>query len=213
MASKSISLPVQNRKWLIPDSSLFANSPRWTAICRGAVLRGITDIKTSNVLVQSRISRCSYGHKFRTSFDKKTHLQVDRTWDAITGTYEAENQLAWYLRRGEVVTTGEPVRKNWHRHVKWSKEDDSYLLQEDIYSSSEMPPPSRLMEGVTKCGTITPGGRINLGRMSIVEGKDAKRYRKVEFETEMTVIGTALDFSLWFEGKRFASQTVQPEVE
>lgn len=189
MASKSISLQGQNRELLIPDASSFTNCPRWTAICRGAVLKGVTNIKTSNVLVQSRISRCSYGHLFRDNFDKSKHLNSDRYWDEVTETYRARNQLAWYLRRGEVVTTGKPVRKNWHRHVEWSKEDDFYLLKEDIYSSSETPPPSRLMEGVTRCGMITPDGRINLSRMSVVKGKDAKRYRKIEFETEMTVIG------------------------
>lgn len=74
----------------------------WTAICRGAVIRGINDAgvnSNKNTTIVSRVSRVSYGMKFRTTFDVAKHLEEDKYWDQEVLEWSADNQLDWYLLR------------------------------------------------------------------------------------------------------------------
>jgi hypothetical protein len=74
----------------------------WTAICRGAVIRGLSDAEIqsqSHSLVVSRVSRVSYGMSYRTRFDDDIHHLDDRIWDSQELCWKAENQMHWYLKR------------------------------------------------------------------------------------------------------------------
>lgn len=52
---------------------------RWTAVVRGAVLRGL-----EGSFVQNRKSRYHYGTSYATVFDDAKHAAQDRYWWAFT---------------------------------------------------------------------------------------------------------------------------------
>lgn len=52
-----------------------------------------------------------------------------------------------------------------------------------------------------------------MSNINAIQGKDGHWYKRVDFEIEMTVIGTALDFALIVQGKRVQHGKVETEVE
>jgi hypothetical protein len=72
------------------DTSHRSGSFRWTAVCRGATATGI---------VQSRMSRRSYGLCYTEKFDIRRHTQNEAVWDIRDGEKKADGQMYWVLRR------------------------------------------------------------------------------------------------------------------
>ena len=72
---------------------------RETAICRGAVLKALTNTSLPCVRVSSRISRLSYGVCNYEKFVQGHHNEEDRKFYAIRGYDEAVNQMTWMLRK------------------------------------------------------------------------------------------------------------------
>ena len=77
-------------------------SLRWTAVSRGAVLRGIaqiTDADSPTARIESRIARASYGTLVnRWPFEKDTDHPEDKEWCPYKQTYFAADQAQWFLR-------------------------------------------------------------------------------------------------------------------
>ncbi|KAK2765804.1 hsp70 family chaperone [Colletotrichum kahawae] len=74
----------------------------WSAICRGAVIRGLTQARDSRefpVKIASRIARISYGTTFYETFNPTIHLNIDRAWDEKEMKWVANNQVQWYLKQ------------------------------------------------------------------------------------------------------------------
>ena len=74
----------------------------WTAICRGAVIRGLSATEPESVkrsLIVARVSRWSYGIVFTSPWDATKHDPQDKFWDAQELKHKADNQMEWYLAR------------------------------------------------------------------------------------------------------------------
>ncbi|EMT61794.1 Mitochondrial-type heat shock protein 70 [Fusarium odoratissimum] len=71
------------------------NKP-WSAICRGAVVHGITNhglSATLGVTVGARVARNSYGVMFHTGFDPQKHRLSDKYWSEEHQKWRASNQM------------------------------------------------------------------------------------------------------------------------
>lgn len=78
----------------------------WTAIFRGAVIRGLSDAEIKSKkssMVISRVSRVNYGITFQTTFHETEHDAADKLWDSRELRYMATNQMEWYLKRVRIV--------------------------------------------------------------------------------------------------------------
>lgn len=74
---------------------------RWTAICRGAVVHGITNYglsATLGVTVGARVARNSYGVTFDAEFDPQKHRKCDKFWSEDSQAWYATDQMEWFLR-------------------------------------------------------------------------------------------------------------------
>lgn len=74
----------------------------WTAICRGAVIRGLSDMDVRSAvssMIVKRVSRYSYGIAATDEYIEGQHDVMDRAWDPVEGMFVARNQMDWYLRR------------------------------------------------------------------------------------------------------------------
>ncbi|KAL4931804.1 Hsp70 family protein [Aspergillus undulatus] len=126
-----------------------------TAICNGAVYKGFLTGATegangqtqiaygieSPITVKSTISRTSIGFIYHAPFDPAKHLEADKAWYPNEGEYRANNQINWYLKRGDNVSTTHPVRHNFYRlHEK----DFGGLFEVELFESEEHVPPSRV---------------------------------------------------------------------
>ncbi|KAK5737794.1 hypothetical protein LTR17_006442 [Elasticomyces elasticus] len=95
--------------------SQFSNGPRgievlqpvnaWTAVVRGAVLRGLE----GGELVTSRKARRHYGVRCRKLYDAALHPPSSKTWDELGECWKAEGQMWWYISKGQTVLSTQPV--------------------------------------------------------------------------------------------------------
>lgn len=77
----------------------------WTAVVRGAVLRGLEDQE----LVISRKARRHYGVKVVEPFNCLIHPEQARYWNPLEECWKAQNQMSWYIKKGNTISSDEPV--------------------------------------------------------------------------------------------------------
>lgn len=70
----------------------------WTAVVRGAVLRGLDDS-----MVLSRRSRFHYGTSYATVFDESKHSTADRYWSPLWERWMVSDRMQWHIAK---VCTG-----------------------------------------------------------------------------------------------------------
>lgn len=134
-----------------PGLEIMQSQNPWTAIIRGAVLRGIA----GRDLVTSRKARKHYGCLVAPLFDPAIHREEVKYWDEIDGKFRADNQMAWFVKKGDAIKSGEAIvhglsAKFWQRpgHHRSSL----YFCEDDV-------PPKELSDGpfgtVNRLCTVT----------------------------------------------------------
>jgi hypothetical protein len=80
-----------------------SKSLRWSAISRGAVIKGLSK-GVEEETVTNCVAKFSYGVVYNsTHFDPAVHRIEDRYWDGFHSRYQAKDQMQWYLRRVRVT--------------------------------------------------------------------------------------------------------------
>lgn len=85
-----------------PLKSTLLTSSSWSAICRGAVIHGMTKKKLGSQLrveVASRIARQSYGVVGEEPYDEEMHHQEDRWFDPILRKDVAIKVMWWHVKQ------------------------------------------------------------------------------------------------------------------
>ncbi|KAL4791055.1 hypothetical protein BDV19DRAFT_381825 [Aspergillus venezuelensis] len=130
-----------------------------TAICQGAVYKGFLtgggDGATQHagygieapITVTSTISRTSIGIVYHAPFDASKHLEVDKAWYPDEGEWRANNQVNWYLRRGDNVSTTNPIRHNFYR--LYTKDFGGSFVVE-LHENEEADAPTRVDKSVVR---------------------------------------------------------------
>ncbi|KAF5601485.1 mitochondrial-type heat shock 70 [Fusarium subglutinans] len=182
------------------------NKP-WSAICRGAVVHGITNhglSATLGVTVGARVARNSYGVRFGCKFDPQKHRQCDKHWSEQRQEWRAGNQMEWFLREGDNMLTKKPVRQSYERLYT----EKIGQIFETIHISSEFPPPKAWGPAVEKLCEIRWTRNISLESLPTWTNPLGKVYHKLSYEIEMTCEDGTVDFTLYHEGKRVGAHNV-----
>lgn len=79
-------------------ASILTVKPRWSAIAKGAVCRGLED--PHGALVSRRLARKNYGALVSQYFDGDKHDEEDAVICDYTGKKMAENQIRWLVVKG-----------------------------------------------------------------------------------------------------------------
>ncbi|KAF2221155.1 hypothetical protein BDZ85DRAFT_203059 [Elsinoe ampelina] len=80
----------------------------WTAVVRGAVLRGIS----GRDLVSSRKARRHYGLRLNVRFDPAKHPLSARYWDDYDEVYRAKDQMVWLVQKGDTLLSDDPIQQD-----------------------------------------------------------------------------------------------------
>ncbi|ENH61131.1 Mitochondrial-type heat shock protein 70 [Fusarium oxysporum f. sp. cubense race 1] len=182
------------------------NKP-WSAICRGAVVHGITNhglSATLGVTVGARVARNSYGVMFHTDFDPQKHQLSDKYWSEEHQKWRASNQMQWFLREGDNMLTKKPVRHNYHR--LYSQRIGH--VSETIYICSEFPPPKSSGQAVGELCEIRWTRNISLESLPTWTNPLGKVYQKLSYAIEMTCEYGIVDFTVYYKGKRVGAHNV-----
>ncbi|PWW76350.1 actin-like ATPase domain-containing protein [Tuber magnatum] len=80
----------------------------WTAVVRGAVMRGL-----EGEIVRIRKAPSSYGNLCTELFIEGVHPKRDGYIDRHTGEYRCNRRVRWYVRKGEDVEENKPLRQTF----------------------------------------------------------------------------------------------------
>ncbi|KAL4730385.1 hypothetical protein ACLX1H_002419 [Fusarium chlamydosporum] len=176
------------------------NKP-WTAICRGAVVHGTAIFNPSSIKVDTRIARSSYGTAFIEKFDrKKKHRLADKVWLEEENDYFADNQMKWFLREGNNMSSKNPVREKYYRAYA-ANEEEIEPIKETIYICSTFPPPKDMRPTVEKLCEITWTRDIDIESLPTATNPQGELYHKLEYEIQMTCDEGIVDFAVLFQGE------------
>ncbi|EQB48470.1 hypothetical protein CGLO_12301 [Colletotrichum gloeosporioides Cg-14] len=185
------------------------NKP-WTAICRGAVVQGLTRRNLTpglSVKVQSRIARASYGVGFNTRFDPSKHLEKDKFWCDVNQEWKAKNQIHWYLEHGNDVSEAKPV---YHDFIRRYEAVPNKIVEDLEYSVSSAVPKRADSSTQTLC-SVTWNKKINFESLPTYTNCLGKVYYELRFRISMVSDGASLDFSITHNGKQVAAKNVMVE--
>ncbi|KAK1970942.1 actin-like ATPase domain-containing protein [Colletotrichum sublineola] len=179
----------------------------WTAICRGAVIQGLTQQNLSpglSVSVKSRIARASYGVTFRTDFDKKKHSALSKKWCEEERKWMAYNQMNWFLKQGTDVSSTNPVHEDFCRLYASAPSE----VSDSLHVSSAWPPPSEMDSSVKELCEITWNKKIDFESLPRHVNSLGKVFHKLNYTIEMVCAGASIDFSVSHDSKRVGAKNV-----
>ncbi|KAI1308319.1 actin-like ATPase domain-containing protein [Xylaria venustula] len=190
-----------------------------TAICRGAILKGFLDIPSaaggasSHVSVVSTIARRNLGVASNSIFEDGVHDKRDKYLDVSEGVWRARNQMNWYLRKGQSVSTEEPIRHDFYRGYATEyefKESGGTLVDEILQCDSDIPPSRRTDRVEALCEISWDHGNvITFDSLEDYYGKNGKRLKKLVYEIVMVPSGASTEFSIYYKGTKVASHNFQ----
>ncbi|KAL6358276.1 hypothetical protein LRP88_08459 [Fusarium phalaenopsidis] len=187
-------------------------SKPWTAICRGAVVHGLSRHNVCpqlGIKVEARIARMSYGVSCHDKFDRSKHREEDKVWAEDRYEYRADNQIRWFLKEGDDVTTKQPVRHNFWKLYSKPLGD----ISDSINSSLASPAPSRRDYTVERLCTIKWNKHVGLESLPTYTNAIGKVYHVLQYTVEMTCEDGTVDFAVYHDGKRVGAQNVEVEFD
>ncbi|KAK4154993.1 hypothetical protein C8A00DRAFT_13902 [Chaetomidium leptoderma] len=187
----------------------------WTAICRGAVIHAanIQGLPTFSVDIQARVARAKYGVPCNVEWCPETHDPRDKAWDEDCQEWDARDQMEWFLKIGDDMSTNKPVRfPFWSMYA--AEEATTTRLSETIYTSANSPSPKRLGDNnVVELCTISWDTKLDISSLPTFTNSLGKVFHELVFEVEMTCAGGSLDFAIYHNGKRQGSKNVVVDYE
>ncbi|KAI0521984.1 actin-like ATPase domain-containing protein [Xylaria bambusicola] len=189
-----------------------------TAICRGAILKGFLDIPStvggasSHVSVVSTIARRNLGISSNSAFITGVHDPRDRIWDGDEAIWRAKGQMQWYLRKGQSVSTEEPIRHEFYRTFATAKafEDNGSTFIDKILQCEDDMPPSRKTEKVSILCEISwnHGGEITFDSLDDFPGAKSNCLKILGYEIVMVPSGASTEFAIYYKKMKVASHNV-----
>jgi len=116
-----------------PDQRIEIMQPRhaWTAVARGAVLRGLEGAD----IVLSRKSRRHYGVINVTRYNPSLHRSSDKFRDKLEGAWKVDNRISWFIKKEQTCSSGEPILlpffSNYHSSTGCTQTCDLMVCDED----------------------------------------------------------------------------------
>ncbi|KAK3616102.1 hypothetical protein LTR22_027182 [Elasticomyces elasticus] len=106
----------------------------WTAVVRGAVLRGLE----GSEMVTNRKARRHYGVEYREPFQAGRHPNSCKQWDNIEERWVAANRMEWFIKKGQTVSSTEPVLFDFY--VSFDAGHSRTLTEELIICDADVAP-------------------------------------------------------------------------
>ncbi|KAL4736402.1 hypothetical protein BDV11DRAFT_211253 [Aspergillus similis] len=192
-----------------------------TAICRGAIYKGFLDLSESSpnhqggydyksIKVVSTISRISIGKTYWADFDESKHLEEDRKWDYNQEKWRADNQMHWFIRKGDDVSTKHRVSHGYHKIVD---RDFDGFFRVRIYQCEADTPPTRKDSNVKPLCTIHCSLDVPTSELKTFRCADGTKKKELYYKLEMVPSGAAAECTVYIDGRKQGSQNVDIEFQ
>ncbi|KAL8707785.1 MAG: hypothetical protein Q9220_007237 [cf. Caloplaca sp. 1 TL-2023] len=90
----------------------------WTAVVRGALMKGLEEASLNGSTVNGRVARNHYGTESAKEFDSTVHPPAQKYWSAANNRHEV-NTYDWFVLKGDKIKEKKPRLLHYHleRHV------------------------------------------------------------------------------------------------
>ncbi|KAL4790417.1 hypothetical protein BDV19DRAFT_402038 [Aspergillus venezuelensis] len=188
-----------------------------TAICRGAIYKGFLHLSESNnanqqgrsdyrsIAVVSTIARISIGTVVWRDFRESKDLEEDRMWDYNKEKWRANNQMLWYICKGDDVSTKDRVSHQYHQIV-----DQSFngKLEVEMYQCEADTPPTRKASNVKPLCTISCQLDVPTSQLESFRRSDGTKMKHLYYDIVMVPSGAAAECTVYIDGRKQGSQNV-----
>jgi hypothetical protein len=170
----------------------------WTAVVRGAVLRGLEGVE----LVVSRKSRRHYGVYARTPFDASVHPPDCKEWDSLEGSWKAADRMTWYIKKGWTVSSTEPKTFPFY-HTFQMGESKIISLPLIICDTNNAPKGFDRRSGASTkvmCRLTVDLTTVPTRYWKFPASNSGARYERLDYEIGMQIQSGGLKFDLRLDG-------------
>ncbi|KAF8465524.1 hypothetical protein BDZ91DRAFT_772210 [Kalaharituber pfeilii] len=169
----------------------------WTAVVRGAILRGL---QGDVAVVQSRLSRRYYGVVHDSSFDPTKHHEEDKRWHELRCEWVVRNRMQWYIRRGDVTTEAKKISFPFYRTISVDDvKGGKHQLRTELWVCDEEKAPDKRDSTVRKLAVMT-SEPVDVNMFSKHVNEKGKGFYRVDYSLDMTVTSGLVIYEMRIEG-------------
>ncbi|KAI9832344.1 MAG: hypothetical protein M1826_002030 [Phylliscum demangeonii] len=175
----------------------------WTAVVRGAVLRGL-----EGSMVVSRRSRWHYGTSYATVFDPDRHPIADRYWSPLWERWMVSDRMQWHIAKGAQISEHAPISFHYTRNFR---PGESLIVDDDLIACEHDPAPASVRKGatLTVCTLTTDLRAVPKALFTRLTTSKSVEFDNLDFTLDMTIDSAALVFELKVDGVRYGGVTAK----
>ncbi|KAI9836017.1 MAG: hypothetical protein M1837_003535 [Sclerophora amabilis] len=174
----------------------------WTAVVRGAVLRGL-----EGSMVVSRRSRWHYGTSYATVFDEERHPVSDRYWSPLWERWMVSDRMQWHIAKGEQVSERRAVSFHYTRNFRPGQ---SLIVEDDLIACDADVAPGAFQKGlIPVCSLTTDLNAVPKPLFTRLTTTKGIEFDNLDFTLDMTIDSAALVFELKVDGVRYGHVTAK----
>ncbi|KAL9628542.1 MAG: hypothetical protein Q9204_005824 [Flavoplaca sp. TL-2023a] len=181
----------------------------WTAVVRGALIRGLEEARSSRALgtVVGRIARYSYGTECAREYERSKHQKSDREWSKANNRWEV-NTYEWFIKKHSKVAEKNPICSYYHieRPVPRPIKKKLEPLKITIYKCEDnaIPTVVGIQEGnVEELAHLEiPLSKLPTKSFSIRHGENGQDWYIIDFTIRATCHSTETYYDLWHNSKQ-----------
>ncbi|KAK5175088.1 uncharacterized protein LTR77_000225 [Saxophila tyrrhenica] len=170
----------------------------WTAVVRGAVLRGI-----EGSLVEKRRSRWHYGTSYATVFDEAKHPMEDRYWSPLWERWMVSDRMQWHVHKGMPISADAPISFHYTRNFRPGQ---SLVVEDDLIGCDHDDAPDAVTKDLVNVCTLTTDlnevPKSLFTRLTTTKGIE---FDNLDFELHMKIESANLVFELRVDGIKYGT--------
>ncbi|KAK5135987.1 hypothetical protein LTR08_004241 [Meristemomyces frigidus] len=192
--------PTHESAAALPQPSVEVLQPlhAWTAVVRGAVLRGV-----EGSLVEKRRSRCHYGTSYATVFEESKHPVDDRYWSPLWERWMVSDRMQWHIAKGTPISADQPISFHYTRNFRPGQ---SLVVEDDLIGCDADTAPDAYSKSLTSVCTLTTDlnavPKSLFTRLTTTKGIE---FDNLDFELHMKIESANLVFELRVDGVKYGT--------
>ncbi|KAK3178857.1 hypothetical protein OEA41_000994 [Lepraria neglecta] len=206
---ESVYLRESLRTALGSDIEILVPANSWTAVVRGALMKGLarTNPSLNQLQVHSRRARKHYGSEWSIAYDSNIHSRSRRRWSNYHGSYRI-TVMHWYIKKGEPVREEETTSFHYHSHNLVSEGPPQRF---SVPIAASLDPentgaPMYWSDGVKELVKLkTDLSFIPEESIDRRTGEDGEPYYSCSYDVEMTNYSASTKYQMVYKGIRYNS--------
>ncbi|KAG0126370.1 hypothetical protein HOY82DRAFT_570205 [Tuber indicum] len=168
----------------------------WTAVVRGAVMRGL-----EGEMVRIRKVARNYGNSCSVPFMEGYHPKRDGYIDPQDGEYMCRSRMRWYINKGDDVEENDPIKHSFCiNRSSLSEADDRITIPLLANDSSDAPSTSKSSDVYTVCTLEVDPNVIPREKFKRKIGINGLPYFRLTFDLLMSIQSASILFEFDVDG-------------